>query len=169
MALCRKCGNQFADNVKFCPACGAPADPPGQQPKAEDPNDLSAKLTALNDTADTTGEFDPQDIARNKVMAVLAYLGLLVLVPIFGAKESKFARYHANQGLTLLLASVVWSIVSSILSSILVSISWRLAFVGSLLSLVSLVFLVLAIIGIVNAANGKAKELPVIGKIKLLK
>lgn len=169
MALCRNCGKQFADNVKFCPACGAPADPPVQQQKPEDPNDLSAKLTALNDTADTTGEFDPQDIAQNKVMAVLSYFGLLVLIPIFGAKGSKFVRYHANQGLVLLLASIVWSIASSILSSIIVAISWRLTFVSSLLGLVSLVFLVLAIIGIVNAANGKAKELPVIGKIKLLK
>ena len=33
----------------------------------------------------------------------------------------------------------------------------------------NLVFLVLAVIGIINAANGRAKELPVIGKIKLLK
>jgi uncharacterized membrane protein len=32
-----------------------------------------------------------------------------------------------------------------------------------------IVFLVLAIIGIINAANGKAKELPVIGKFTLLK
>jgi len=163
MANCKNCGNHFADNVKFCPSCGAPAEVQAEQA------DLSAKLTALNDTADTTGEFEPQDIAQNKVMAVLAYLGPLVLVPILGAKESKFARYHANQGLLLLIASIAWSIVSSILSSIIIAISWRLAFVSSLLSLVSLVFLVLAIIGIINAANGKAKELPIIGKFKLLK
>jgi len=163
MANCKNCGNHFADNVKFCPSCGAPAEVQAEQA------DLSAKLTALNDTADTTGEFEPQDIAQNKVMAVLAYLGPLVLVPILGAKESKFARYHANQGLLLLIACIAWSIASSVLHSTFVAISWRLAFVSSLLSLVSLVFLVLAIIGIVNAANGKAKELPVIGKIKLLK
>ena len=30
-------------------------------------------------------------------------------------------------------------------------------------------YIVLAVIGIINAANGRAKELPVIGKIKLLK
>lgn len=163
MAKCKSCGNQFADNVKFCPSCGAPAEAQAEQ------TDLSAKLTALNDTADTTGEFDAQDIAKNKVMAILAYFGPLVLVPIFGAKESKFARYHANQGLLLLIACIAWNIVSSILSSIIIAISWRLAFVTSLLSLVSLVFLVLAVIGIINAANGKAKELPIIGKFKLLK
>ena len=40
---------------------------------------------------------------------------------------------------------------------------------NAITGLFSLVFLVFAIIGIINAAQGKAKELPVISKIKLLK
>ena len=36
---------------------------------------------------------DPQDVQANKVMAILAYFGLLVFVPLFAAKESRFARY----------------------------------------------------------------------------
>lgn len=42
-------------------------------------------------------------------------------------------------------------------------------FIATLFSLLGIVFLVLAIIGIINAANGKAKELPVIGKYRILK
>ena len=38
-----------------------------------------------------------------------------------------------------------------------------------LLLVISALFLVLSIIGIVNAATGKAKELPVIGKIRIIK
>lgn len=38
-----------------------------------------------------------------------------------------------------------------------------------LLGLVNLVFLVMLVIGIMNAVNGRAKELPVIGKFKILK
>lgn len=38
-----------------------------------------------------------------------------------------------------------------------------------LLGLVNIIFLVLAIIGIVNAVNGKAKELPIIGKYRVIK
>ena len=162
MAICGKCGKQLEDNVKFCPVCGAPAD-------ASDRLDMSSKITAFNDVPDTTSDFDPQDIAQNKAMAILAYFGPLVLIPIFAAKGSKFARYHSNQGLLLLIATVAWSIVYGILSGIILAISWRLYFVTSILSLLSLIFLVLAILGIVNAANGKAKELPVIGKFKLLK
>ncbi len=130
---------------------------------------IEEKLNALNDTADTTAEYDKVDIEQNKGMAVLAYLGILVLIPLFAAKESKFARFHSNQGLSLCIAAIAYSIVYTILSPIIIAISWRLSIIVSLLVLFSLVFLVLAIIGIINAANGKAKELPVIGKYKLLK
>ena len=41
--------------------------------------------------------------------------------------------------------------------------------VNILTGVLSLAFLVFAIVGIINAAQGKAKELPVISKIKILK
>ena len=146
------------------------AAPVQSEPQAA--NDFSAKVAALNDTADTTAEFDANDIAQNKAMGVLAYFGPLCLIPIFAAKESKFARFHANQGLVLLIACVAYSIASSILNSILLAISWRLYFITSIISFASIVFAILALLallGIINAANGRAKELPVIGKFKILK
>ena len=127
------------------------------------------KFSDLNNTKDSTSEFSQQDINSNKVMSILPYLGILVLVPIFAAKDSKFARFHANQGLVLFLAEIAFYIVLTIVSAIILAISWKLYFIITILSLVWIVFLVLAIIGIINAANGKAKELPVIGKFTLLK
>lgn len=173
MAHCGKCGMQIDENVRFCPGCGAsieiPAEPPEKAQPAAGQTDFSAKLAALNDTADTTGEFDANDIASNKAMAILAYFGPLVLIPLLAAKESKFARYHSNQGLILLIAAVAYSIAYSILSVIIYAISWRLGFIVSILGIVSILFTVLAVIGIINAAKGKAKALPLIGKFKLLK
>lgn len=175
MALCKNCGAQIEDNVKFCPQCGATAENIGvqqTQPQQNEAaqNNFSAKFASLNNTADTTAEFDANDVTQNKAMAILAYFGPLVLIPIFAAKGSKFARYHSNQGLLLLITCVAWSIVTAILNSVMYAISWRLgSIIGTLLSIVNLVFLVAAVIGIINAANGKAKELPVIGKYKILK
>lgn len=127
--------------------------------------DINDKLNELNNTADTTAEFDQNDIEQNKVMAILAYLSWLVLIPLFAAKESKFARYHVNQGIVLAIVEIVIWIVFGILS--------RIPFIGLIFALInallSLGCFVLAILGIVNAANGKAKELPIIGKIKILK
>ena len=173
MAYCGKCGTKVEDGVKFCPGCGAPMEASTQQAQpntqTNSQTDYSAKISALNETADTTADFDKADIEQNKVMGVLAYLSWLVLIPIFAAKGSKFARFHANQGLVLAITEIAWWIVQGILSSVLYSISWRLGFISTILGLVNIVFLVLLVIGIMNAANGRAKELPVIGKFKILK
>ena len=198
MAFCGNCGTQVADGVKFCPTCGTamqaapareqqrevmnpvtppPAETGGMQPRERTDQEKLAQATStvdamakkLGDTADETAQYDPKDIEANKVMALLAYLGILVIVPLFAAKDSKYARFHSNQGLVLCIAAIVYGVVYSILSGIILAISWRLAFVVSLIGLVGVVFAVLCIIGIINALNGRAKELPIIGKYRLLK
>lgn len=177
MAYCGKCGTKVDEGVKFCPSCGNPMEAPAPEQQAQtqqaqpagDQNDFSTKVAALNNTTDTTANYDANDITQNKAMGILAYFGPLCFIPMFAAKGSKFARFHANQGLVLLIACVAWAIVSSILNSIILAISWRLYFITSIISLLSVVFAILAIIGIINAANGRAKELPVIGKFKILK
>ena len=185
--FCPACGNTMAVPAQETPVQAVPAQetPVQEVPAQETPvqevpvqaapapapaaNDLGSKVAAFNDTPDTTAEFDANDIAQNKAMGILAYFGPLCLIPIFAAKESKFARFHANQGLVLLIACVAYSIASSIINSILLAISWRLSFITGIISFVSVVFAILALLGIINAANGKAKELPLIGKFKILK
>lgn len=176
MAFCGKCGQKVEEGVKFCPACGAPLQVnvarQTSEPveKATDATDaLGDKLGSLNNTTDNTADFDKTDIEQNKVMALLSYLGILVLIPVFAARESKFARFHANQGLVLCIVAILYGIVYSILTSVILTISWRLYSLVSIIGLLSVFLVVLAVIGIINALNGKAKELPVIGKFKILK
>ena len=167
MAYCGKCGQQVNEEVKFCPSCGTPVGAAApQENRQEQPEN---KLTEALNTPDITASFDPADVEKNKAMGVLAYLGILVLIPIFAAKDSPFARYHANQGLLLCISAIIYGVAYSILSSIILAISWRLYFLVSILGLVGIVFAVLCVIGIINAMNGKAKELPFIGKYKILK
>ena len=128
-------------------------------------SDLNDKFNEFNNTADTTAEYDPNDIRKNKGMAILAYLSWLVLIPIFAAKGSKFARFHANQGLVLALAEIICWIVLGILGNLPI-IGWLFSIIDGLFSIVCLLF---AIIGIVNAVNGRAKELPIVGKFRILK
>ena len=127
--------------------------------------DASETVRNLNNTADYTEEYDPNDIQNNQLMAILAYIWLLVLVPIFMAKESKFARFHANQGLVLCIASIALGIISA-------SFCWIpvVKYIVSIIcGLAGLGVLILAILGIVNAAQGRAKELPIVGKFRILK
>ncbi len=127
--------------------------------------DLNEKLNALNDTADTTGEFDKQDIEQNKIMALLAYLSWLVLIPLIAAKDSRFARFHCNQGIVLAIAEIIVGIVCGILS-IIPYVGWIFTILGSVVGLCAFI---LSILGIINAVNGKAKELPIVGKFRILK
>ena len=126
-------------------------------------------MSNIFNTPDTTASYAAADVQNNKVMAVLSYIGILVLIPILAAKESPFARFHANQGLILILCEIIFAVANMILSSIF-------AFLGPLVllwklvaALVNIAFLVLLILGIVNAAQGMAKELPLIGKFSILK
>ncbi len=147
-------------------ATAAPAT--GQSQPAQQ-TDFMSKIQSLNNTADTTADYEAGDIEQNKVMALLAYLGPLFLVPLFAAPNSKYAKYHTNQGLVLCLAAVAFGIVHVILTFLLLAISWRLSFLSAIIGLLWIAFPVWCVIGIINALNGKAKELPIIGKIKILK
>ena len=162
MAFCGQCGTKYEDGAKFCPSCGAAS---SGAPKAS-----SSAPAYTPPVVPGAVSSDASDAQSNKVMAILAYFGPLVLIPIFAAKGSKFARYHSNQGLVLLILCVIYSIVISILTSILMAISWRLLSIASIISTVcGLGITVLAVIGIINAAKGEMKPLPFIGGISLLK
>lgn len=118
---------------------------------------------------DMTEQFDAVDIAGNKVAAAFSYLGVLVLVPLLTAKGSGFAKFHANQGLALLVAEVAYNIAAGIFAAVLFGVSWRLYPILRAARLLSIAFPVFAVMGICNAAGGKARELPVIGKMRLLR
>ena len=109
-------------------------------------------------------------VVVQKGMAILSYFGILVLIPIFAAKNDPFARYHANQGLVLFILLTVCSVLSNVLTNILYEISPMLVLVVSgVFGLLTFVFCIFALIGIIRAAKGQMKPLPLIGGIKILK
>ena len=112
MAFCTKCGAEIEEGAKFCALCGEATEAKSTADSVAET--VKDKFNEFNNTADTTNEYDPADIENNKVMAVLAYFGILVLIPIFAAKESKFARFHANQGLVLWLAGIILGVIGVI-------------------------------------------------------
>ncbi len=121
------------------------------------------------DNYDETEFMDPSDIKKNKLMAILSYISFLCIIPVIAAPESKYARFHANQGLVLFIGEVAYRIMSSILKSTLLSYIWFLSYMNWVIDLLGFVFVVYSIVGIVNAANGTAKKLPIVGDITILK
>lgn len=127
--------------------------------------DFNEEFNRFTNTKDTTAEYDPADVEKNRVMAILAYFSWLVLIPLIAANDSRFARFHCNQGIVLaIIEIVIWAIFGAL--SFIPLVGWIFIVINSVLSLGCFA---LAVIGIINAANGKAKELPLIGHIKLLK
>lgn len=153
------------DAVHSNPAQPAPAQ--AATPAEVVPLRSSAPSSASesDDSESDAPQSEEADIEQNKVFAIVGYLGILFLVPLLAAPNSKFARYHANQGIILFIASVVVTGAFYILGQIPV-IGRVFGFVGYL---VWLAVFVLMVLGIVNAANGKCQPLPVLGKYQLLK
>jgi len=90
---------------------------------------------------------------NNMVMGVLAYLGVLVIIPYLINKDSSFVKFHVKQGLVLFgIEVIVWVL------------GYMVAPFWILLRIVNLGVLVLSIIGIVNVVQGKEKVLPLVGK-----
>lgn len=89
---------------------------------------------------------------ENTLLAILAYIGPLILVSFLLAKDDAFVKFHIKQGLLLIIGEVAaW---------MLAMMFWPLFF---LVQIANIFFLVLAVVGIIRAAQGEMKELPLIG------
>lgn len=87
------------------------------------------------------------------LMGILAYIGILVLIPLFVAKGNTFVQFHVRQGLVLFVIEIIVYVVGEMM--------WGLY---PILSLVNLAMLVLSIIGIINVVQKKEAELPLLGQ-----
>lgn len=169
MASCDKYGTERDEGKKFCGSCGTETDAAATAGREQAFQQGAERLTALaRDASDETAGMDPADIEKNKVMGGLAYF--LFFLPLIVCPESRYGRFHANQGLVYLLLCVAGSVVSGVLGSILFSVSWRLYWISSIVSLIIwLPILGIGVVGLVNGFSGKAKELPFIGKFRIIK
>lgn len=170
MAFCGNCGTKVDEGIKFCPGCGsamAAVPAPVQQaqqivlPMQENVQQTYQAPPNTNAGAqpvptDVTALFDPNDIEKNKAMGILAYI--IFFIPLLAAKDSPYARFHANQGLILFLGYVICSIL------------WLIPILGWIAAPIGyLAVTVFSVMGLINAIGGKAKNLPIIGKMKIFK
>ena len=120
---------------------------------------MSNQETAQNETpesslgapqASTQSRFDAQDIEKHKGIACLSYVSLLFLVPLLTEKESRFAQFHAKQGMALFIA---W-VLSTLVLGVIPMFGWML------LPVVNLFCIIVSIIGIIKTLRGEAWEIP---------
>jgi uncharacterized membrane protein len=109
-----------------------------------------------------TPTVDKADVDKNKAMAIVGYIiPILFFIPLVTeAKNSVFAKFHANQQLNLLLAAIAVNVVGGIIPIL----GWFI-----ILPIGTIMLLVFAIMGIINGAKGEMKKLPLIGGFELIK
>lgn len=135
------------------------------------------KIKAMfTDLKDTTAEYTPEEIQSGKAMAILSYIGILCLIPYFAEKNNRYVRFHAIQGLNLFLISLIISVGVGVLVfvgalfAIIPVLGWIIAIVVEIAAfLIPIIPTVSSIMGIVFAFQDKAKEVPVVNQIKLIK
>lgn len=150
--FCSSCGKEIDESSQFCNACGAPQTP------GQGENSGQYVPPPQADGPTTTFEaFSNDDIEKNKVVSALAYL--IFFLPLIACPESGFGRFHANQGLLLLIVGVAGNTILSIIPII----GWVI------IPFFSIATLAFAIIGFVNAINGNAKELPLFGQYRIIR
>lgn len=88
---------------------------------------------------------------QDKIQLVLAYLGLLALIPMLTVKDSDYVQWHAKQGLVL---GVGGAIALTILGAI--------PFLGLITCLAGPALLVLDIMAMVKSLNGERWRIPVV-------
>ncbi len=129
-------------------------------------------MTDNTSTRPAVASITQAEIEDGKVMGILAYI--LFLIPLFAARDKKFAMFHTEQAIILWIAFILIYIVMMVLTIVVNQISSTLGCVVSILGILPwLAYLVLWVMGLLNAIGGKVKELPVIGsygaKLNLVK
>lgn len=182
MAFCGQCGTQIQDDARFCPVCGTvqgqqaavqSAPPEQSQQSSYQQYQQQAYQQPYQQPVQSERTYepdgDPHTLAVGAI-SLLSYAGILFFVPLVAAKDSRFARFHAGQGLNVLLSYIALMIGGMILGAIFAMIAPALAVIVGVLVWLAYIFLfVLTIIGIVNVCKGEMKPLPVIGNIKIIK
>lgn len=156
---CNHCGALISSFSRTCEYCGMSVGSTGNSTQ----DFVNGAFDTVNHATKKVDNMMKDDVSQDKIYGVLSYIGLLWLIPFFLRKDSRFVRFHLNQGLILIICNIATSLIATVCKKI------GLDFMGYV-SLLNLVWFVFAILGIIHAAQGNDEaELPIIGQFRILK
>ena len=125
-------------------------------------NSLQGAFQEFVGTSNHASKFSTKDIKENKTMAILSYI--IPPVPFFLEKNSKFVKFHSNQGMNMF----IWYVL-------LYAFAWivDIAFPWDFITIPIYILLTLSLIflmgfGIINTVNEKAMDLPGLSKLNII-
>ena len=127
-------------------------------------------------TKNEATKFTSDEVLKYKTDAVISYIPFISLYYIITSKykKSNYLHFHTNQGLSLTVCTIIVFFVTKILCSLFaVDGGFGREFVPGIIEFICyILYVILAFLigfGILNTTNGQSKELPLIGKYRLLK
>jgi uncharacterized membrane protein len=111
--------------------------------------------------ADSDASQGGETTIRDRWLAAICYLSILVLIPIFASNKSPFLARHCRQGFVLFFCEVVaWLLLQAIEGSV-----GRIPVLGFLVSILlylaaALSFLAISVLGFMKALAGDSWRLP---------
>ncbi|MFV0274664.1 MAG: hypothetical protein ACK5HL_00245 [Bacilli bacterium] len=191
--ICKKCRAVNDNGSKFCISCGNALINDNIQNSQVQENSYNNNETQgyennlnmtqnqgynseyQNNNFQGNANMGKSDVEEGKHIAILSYI--FPFVTYFIKTNSVFARYHAIRGFNYFILTIIYFVTTVILSSFIkvekcvwyVCTNVTPRWLATIISLGSLVVVALYIIGICYAATGKKKELPIVGKIQIIK
>lgn len=182
---CRKCGSYVPEGKIACPVCGRIAvrssDVSNEQVKQRRSMTTKQHDTPFSgDTYERHKYHNPhsEEYRRTKyergtqlpkqskrILCAAAYFWFFFFLPLIALPGSKEAKFHANQGLVLFLYKII---ISGLAATVTMTLRTGET-LGAVFDVLEILYPLLMVYGAANAYNGKMIELPLIGKIKILK
>ena len=138
---------------------------------------LKDRITGfMSSIKDYTDYYSLEEIESGKALSIISYL--IPLVPFILSKKNNYVKFHTLNGMNILFTYLIFLIIKRTLSyifgtpcdlvsglkCIILPISLRIFF-----AFINMIFSFIILYGVLNVCNNKAKEIPIIRKIKLFK
>lgn len=159
MKFCPNCNTAAEDNATFCNVCGASFNSSANFNSAAN----SVYTQPVYDCYDHTAEFDANDIAENKIYAMLVYLlgAIGIVIALLAKKDSAYVAFHIKQAIKII-------IVNSLLG--LACVVFAITFIVPIAASIAIAVLtVIQIICFFDVCKGNAKEPLIIRNLNFLR
>ena len=166
MKNCPRCNTNLDDSAMFCTTCGLQFTNAQEQPAQNTYAQQNAPMpVAVVNPYDHTAEFSAEDVAENKLYAMLIYLtsiiGIIIALLVQKNKDSAYLSFHIKQNLKIGIVQTLLSIATAILY-------WT-CIAGVVGGVCLIITLVVQFICFFKTSANKSIEVPIIRSFGFLK
>ena len=102
--------------------------------------------------------------SKLRFCCALAYFGILFFIPLIFFKDEKSAKFHANQGLVLCIATAIANVIVAVVNLFIPPEVQNVVY-----TVVNFLGIAMTLLGVLHVCKEEDRPLPFIGGITLIK